>query len=166
MRGVKSEAMVMCATSPDGLTVEFLRPPPGSQPGDRVYFEGFEGRCSFSQPPTPRPRQAGPDALGRRVVHRHAGSDHEPEKEGSPSPALTHTRIQTRAHTRVRARPVQEPPHASSRSLPLSPAPQIFETVQPDFSTTEDRVATWKGVPFRTARGVVTSETVVKGTIK
>lgn len=43
MRGVKSEAMVMCATSPDGNTVEFLRPPEGSQPGDRVFFEGFEG---------------------------------------------------------------------------------------------------------------------------
>ena len=43
---------------------------------------------------------------------------------------------------------------------------QIFETVQPDFTTTDDRVATWKGVPFRTALGVVTSETVVKGTIK
>jgi glutamyl-tRNA synthetase len=43
---------------------------------------------------------------------------------------------------------------------------QFFEAVQPDFSTTNDRVATWKGVPFRTARGVVTAETVVNGTIK
>ena len=43
---------------------------------------------------------------------------------------------------------------------------QVFETVQPDFTTTEERVAVWKGVPFRTARGVVTATTVVKGTIK
>ncbi|KAJ2787490.1 G4 quadruplex nucleic acid binding protein [Coemansia interrupta] len=43
MRGVKSFAMVLCATSPDGNTVEFVEPPKGSKPGDRVYFEGFEG---------------------------------------------------------------------------------------------------------------------------
>ncbi|BGO94035.1 hypothetical protein NBRC10512_003668 [Rhodotorula toruloides] len=43
MRGVKSFAMVLCATSPDGKDggVEFVNPPAGSQPGDRVYFEGF-----------------------------------------------------------------------------------------------------------------------------
>ncbi|KAJ2698613.1 G4 quadruplex nucleic acid binding protein [Coemansia sp. IMI 203386] len=44
MRGVKSFAMVLCATSADGNTVEFVEPPKGSKPGDRVYFEGFEGR--------------------------------------------------------------------------------------------------------------------------
>ncbi|KAJ2722879.1 G4 quadruplex nucleic acid binding protein [Coemansia sp. Benny D115] len=44
MRGVKSFAMVLCATSPDGNTVEFVEPPKGSKPGDRVYFEGFEGQ--------------------------------------------------------------------------------------------------------------------------
>ncbi|KAI9502861.1 hypothetical protein BX070DRAFT_225725 [Coemansia spiralis] len=43
MRGVKSYAMVLCATSTDGNTVEFVEPPKGSKPGDRVYFEGFEG---------------------------------------------------------------------------------------------------------------------------
>ncbi|GAA5984318.1 hypothetical protein JCM11641_006179 [Rhodosporidiobolus odoratus] len=43
MRGVKSFAMVLCATSPDGKDggVEFVDPPAGSVPGDRVYFEGF-----------------------------------------------------------------------------------------------------------------------------
>ncbi|ORX73796.1 nucleic acid-binding protein [Linderina pennispora] len=44
MRGVKSFAMVLCGTSPDGNTVEFVEPPKGSKPGDRVYFEGFEGQ--------------------------------------------------------------------------------------------------------------------------
>ncbi|KAJ2493888.1 G4 quadruplex nucleic acid binding protein [Coemansia sp. RSA 2050] len=42
MRGVKSFAMVLCATSPDGSAVEFVEPPKGSKPGDRVYFEGYE----------------------------------------------------------------------------------------------------------------------------
>ncbi|KAJ2305259.1 G4 quadruplex nucleic acid binding protein [Coemansia sp. RSA 2705] len=41
MRNVMSYAMVLCATSPDGATVEFVEPPKGSKPGDRVYFEGF-----------------------------------------------------------------------------------------------------------------------------
>ncbi|KAK8722674.1 hypothetical protein OTU49_012154, partial [Cherax quadricarinatus] len=39
MRGITSEAMVMCASSPD--KVEILTPPEGSQPGDLVEFEGY-----------------------------------------------------------------------------------------------------------------------------
>ncbi|KAM7008944.1 aminoacyl tRNA synthase complex-interacting multifunctional protein 1a [Tautogolabrus adspersus] len=41
MRGVVSQAMVMCASSPD--KVEILDPPSGSVPGDRVSFQGFPG---------------------------------------------------------------------------------------------------------------------------
>ncbi|XP_047470649.1 aminoacyl tRNA synthase complex-interacting multifunctional protein 1-like [Penaeus chinensis] len=39
MRGVLSEAMVMCASTPE--KVEILAPPEGSQPGDLVEFEGY-----------------------------------------------------------------------------------------------------------------------------
>lgn len=39
MRGVTSEAMVMCASTPE--KVEILAPPEGSQPGDVVEFEGY-----------------------------------------------------------------------------------------------------------------------------
>ncbi|XP_063225625.1 aminoacyl tRNA synthase complex-interacting multifunctional protein 1 isoform X2 [Bacillus rossius redtenbacheri] len=39
MRGVTSEAMVMCASSPD--KVEILAPPGGSVPGDLVHVEGY-----------------------------------------------------------------------------------------------------------------------------
>ncbi|CAL8331576.1 unnamed protein product [Lota lota] len=41
MRGVVSQAMVMCASSPD--KVEILDPPAGAAPGDRVTFQGFPG---------------------------------------------------------------------------------------------------------------------------
>ncbi|XP_034402820.1 aminoacyl tRNA synthase complex-interacting multifunctional protein 1a isoform X1 [Cyclopterus lumpus] len=41
MRGVVSQAMVMCASSPD--KVEILDPPSGAAPGDRVTFQGFPG---------------------------------------------------------------------------------------------------------------------------
>lgn len=39
MRGVTSEAMVMCASTPE--KVEVLSPPPGCSPGDHVHCEGF-----------------------------------------------------------------------------------------------------------------------------
>ena len=42
MRGIKSHAMVLCATSIDGATVELLEPPVGSKPGDRVVVQGYD----------------------------------------------------------------------------------------------------------------------------
>ncbi|XP_006881216.1 PREDICTED: aminoacyl tRNA synthase complex-interacting multifunctional protein 1 [Elephantulus edwardii] len=41
MRGVLSQAMVMCASSPE--KVEILAPPNGSVPGDRITFDTFPG---------------------------------------------------------------------------------------------------------------------------
>ena len=43
MRGVTSQAMVMCASTPD--KVEILAPPAGAQPGDLVTVEGFVRRA-------------------------------------------------------------------------------------------------------------------------
>lgn len=39
MRGVTSEAMVMCASTPE--KVEILKPPQGAAPGDIVHVDGF-----------------------------------------------------------------------------------------------------------------------------
>jgi len=39
MRGIMSEAMVMCASTPE--KVEIMAPPPGSKPGDFVQVEGY-----------------------------------------------------------------------------------------------------------------------------
>jgi len=41
MRGIVSEAMVMCASTPE--KVEILTPPPSAVPGDLVIVPGFEG---------------------------------------------------------------------------------------------------------------------------
>ncbi|KAM5255186.1 aminoacyl tRNA synthase complex-interacting multifunctional protein 1 [Ctenodactylus gundi] len=41
MRGVLSQAMVMCASSPE--RVEILAPPNGAAPGDRITFDAFPG---------------------------------------------------------------------------------------------------------------------------
>ncbi|TSK22504.1 Aminoacyl tRNA synthase complex-interacting multifunctional protein 1 [Bagarius yarrelli] len=41
MRGVVSQAMVMCASTPE--KVEILDPPSGAQPGERVTFQGYSG---------------------------------------------------------------------------------------------------------------------------
>lgn len=39
MRGVKSCAMVLCASNEN--TVEFVNPPAGSKPGEKIFFEGY-----------------------------------------------------------------------------------------------------------------------------
>ncbi|KAH3903394.1 probable GU4 nucleic-binding protein 1 [Saccharomycodes ludwigii] len=39
MRGVKSYAMVLCGSDED--KIEFVEPPAGSKPGDKVFFEGY-----------------------------------------------------------------------------------------------------------------------------
>ncbi|SPC66076.1 related to Tyrosyl-tRNA synthetase [Ustilago sp. UG-2017b] len=46
MRGIKSYGMLLCATHKDGKDggIEPVCPPEGSQPGDKVWVEGFEGR--------------------------------------------------------------------------------------------------------------------------
>lgn len=41
MRGIKSSAMVFCASNED--TVEFVNPPAGSKPGDKIFFESYDG---------------------------------------------------------------------------------------------------------------------------
>lgn len=51
LRGVESQAMVLCATSPDGSTVELVQPPVGSKVGERVLFEGHEGAAEDVLPP-------------------------------------------------------------------------------------------------------------------
>lgn len=45
MRGIKSHAMLLCATHKDGKEhgVEPVAPPEGSVPGERIYIEGYEG---------------------------------------------------------------------------------------------------------------------------
>ncbi|KAJ3401653.1 hypothetical protein HDU80_005820 [Chytriomyces hyalinus] len=43
MRGVKSMAMLLCASNAENTVVEFLIPPANSAPGDRVFFKGHEG---------------------------------------------------------------------------------------------------------------------------
>ncbi len=45
MRGISSEAMVMCASSPE--KVEILDPPAGCVIGDRVVCAGYEGVCVY-----------------------------------------------------------------------------------------------------------------------
>ncbi|KAH9002584.1 nucleic acid-binding protein [Lactarius hatsudake] len=53
MRGVKSFAMVLCATSKDGKEagIEIIQPPPNSKPGDRIYFDGpdYQDKAPLSQ---------------------------------------------------------------------------------------------------------------------
>lgn len=51
MRGIKSHAMLLCATAKEGKDggVEPIYPPAGSQPGDRIDVEGYEGLTPIEQ---------------------------------------------------------------------------------------------------------------------
>jgi len=42
MRGVESNGMVLCGSREDPREVDPIAPPPGSQPGDKVFVEGYE----------------------------------------------------------------------------------------------------------------------------
>ncbi|KAK9282433.1 hypothetical protein L1049_005350 [Liquidambar formosana] len=44
MRGIKSQAMVLAASSSDHTNVELINPPHSAQVGERVAFPGFEGQ--------------------------------------------------------------------------------------------------------------------------
>jgi len=95
MRGVTSEAMVMCASSPE--KVEILVPPNGAVPGDLVEFNGIQ-------------RNADPV---------------------------------------------------------LNPKKKIFETVAPDLKTNDNKVATYKDIPFEVkGKGAVSSPTLINVNIK
>jgi aminoacyl tRNA synthase complex-interacting multifunctional protein 1 len=96
MRGIVSEGMVMCASSPD--KVEIIDPPAGAQPGDRVTCPGYDGAA--------------------------------------------------------------DEPH-------LNPKKKVFEAVQPDFLTTAELVATYKGAPWTVAgKGVCTAKSMANANIK
>ena len=42
LKGIESKGMVLCASMDDPKAVEPLSAPEGSQPGDRVFVEGYE----------------------------------------------------------------------------------------------------------------------------
>ncbi len=48
----------------------------------------------------------------------------------------------------------------------LAPKKKVWETVQPDLATDEQRVACYKGVPLATTAGACTAASVVGGSIR
>jgi len=48
----------------------------------------------------------------------------------------------------------------------LNPKQKVWETIQPDFETTDDCTAVWKGIPFKTSAGILKVKSIAKGTIK
>ena len=43
MRGITSQAMVLCASTPEHDKVDFIVPPEGAENGERIIVEGYEG---------------------------------------------------------------------------------------------------------------------------
>jgi len=56
--------------------------------------------------------------------------------------------------------------HPGEPDAQLNPKQKIFEQVQPDFMTTDDCTAVWKGIPFRTSVGIIKVKSIKKGSIK
>jgi methionine--tRNA ligase beta chain len=97
MRGIKSHAMLLCATHKDGQDsgVEPVTPPEGSVPGERIYVEGYEGM--------------------------------EPDAQLNPKKKVNDGIKKTRDF-----------------KLTL-PTMQVFEAIQPNYTTTLSREAVWVG---------------------
>ena len=93
MRGIKSQAMVLAATSPDGSRVELVEPPADADIGSKITVSGYEGE---------------PDEI-------------------------------------------------------LNPKKKVWDQVQVDLLTNDDRQACYKG---QLLSGPCTVESIVKGTIK
>lgn len=75
MRGVPSQAMVLAATSIDGGMVELVEPPLGSQPGEKVTFEGYLGEADEQLNPKKKVFETlQPDlAVGEDLVAKYKG---------------------------------------------------------------------------------------------
>jgi len=95
LKGVRSQAMVLCASNEDHTKVELVEPPEGAKVGERVSFEGFPG---------------------------------DPEK--------------------------------------VLAKKETIDKILADLKSTEDLVATYKGVPFMTSAGPCVVKSIANGGIK
>jgi len=48
----------------------------------------------------------------------------------------------------------------------LNPKKKVWETIQPNFSTTDDCVAVFKNIPFKTSAGIIKVKSIKQGNIK
>ena len=51
LKGVESQAMVLCGKAADGSTMELIEPPAAAPIGERVRFEGHDGEPDAQLPP-------------------------------------------------------------------------------------------------------------------
>ena len=65
MRGVLSQAMVLCAASQDGTVMELLTPPEGAKVGERIFFKGHTDQ--------PLPQLPTKQKLGSHISKKHPG---------------------------------------------------------------------------------------------
>ncbi|KAK3925747.1 Aminoacyl tRNA synthase complex-interacting multifunctional protein 1 [Frankliniella fusca] len=94
MRGVTSQAMVMCASTPE--KVEILDPPSGCHPGDQVHVEGY----TRNPDPVLNPKHkvfetVAPDLKtdSKRVATYKGAALHVPGKGNVTAPSLTEVQV-------------------------------------------------------------------------
>lgn len=94
MRGVTSQAMVMCASTPE--KVEILDPPSGCQPGDQVHVEGYI--CNPDPVLNPKHKvfeSVAPDLKtdSKKIATYKGIALHVPGKGNVTAPSLTEVQI-------------------------------------------------------------------------
>ena len=141
MRNVESSAMVMAASNDEHTKVELLTPPEGCAIGERVSFAGFEGE------PLAPSSKSGWEAV-RKAAHPNPWPSPEP-RPCIPTPYPNPTPTPT---------PTPNPNPSQVR--------KAWEAVQPELSTSKERVACYRTTPFGTAHGVCTVATIAEGKIK
>ena len=66
--GWRSAGMVLCAETHDKSKVEFLAPPPGSQIGDHVFFDGYPRKPLEQLPNSKKEKPNAWDLVAPRLV--------------------------------------------------------------------------------------------------
>ena len=174
MRGVESQAMVLCGASADGSTMELVEPPAGVPLGERVSFPGHEGEPEKQL--NPKKKVWNRELWNRELWDRELWNRREaaqPEEEGVELtvPLFLHfpcPRCTVACHLPSMAG-VGE---AGARDEYLQVGYtyyhiwQVWEKLAPEMNTSADRVARWREAPFTTSGGVCTVASVAGGIVK
>ncbi|KAK4532339.1 hypothetical protein CCYA_CCYA11G3196 [Cyanidiococcus yangmingshanensis] len=86
MRGIVSQAMVLCATAADGSRVELIKPPSGAKPGDRIYFPGTDADRDNQPDPQLNPKKK---IFEKVAEHLHTSDDASCEARYDEIPFMT-----------------------------------------------------------------------------
>eukprot|EP00937_MAST-01D_sp_MAST-1D-sp2_P003215 g3215.t1 len=84
LQGFASNGMVLCAAAADGSKMEFVEPPAGAAPGERVYCEGLSGEPLEPNKVVKRDRKTKLTPLDRVLAKLATGTGGQAQWDGKP----------------------------------------------------------------------------------